>query len=411
MDKTSEEIRHDFPTLDQMVNQAPLAYLDNAATSQRPAPVLKAVEDFYFHDNANVHRGVHTLAQRVTDRYEQARETVRQFLGAESPTEIIFTKGCTEALNLVASSYGMSQIQAGDEIVISIQEHHSNLIPWQQLAIQKGAILKYIDLTDEGEIDLTDAQEKITDQTKLVAINHASNVMGTITPLKTLVELAHQKGAVVVADGAQAVLHESVNVRDLDVDFYAFSGHKMLAPMGIGVLYGKASLLEKMPPYQYGGEMISRVQRQESSWAQAPYKFEAGTQNVAGAIGLAAAIDYLNNLGWEWIQQQESELIQYATQELTKVAGLKLYGPKEAQRRSGVFSFNLGQIHPHDVATALDMAGVAVRAGHHCAQPLMEYLGVPATVRASFAFYNTKAEVDQLVAGLQATKEFFDHGA
>lgn len=298
MDKTSEEIRHDFPALDQMVNQAPLAYLDNAATSQRPAPVLKTVEDFYFHDNANVHRGVHTLAQRATDRYEQARETVRQFLGAESPTEIIFTKGCTEALNLVASSYGMSQIQAGDEIVISIQEHHSNLIPWQQLAIQKGAILKYIDLTDEGEIDLTDAQEKITDQTKLVAINHASNVMGTITPLKTLVELAHQKGAVVVADGAQAVLHEPVNVRDLDVDFYALSGHKMLAPMGIGVLYGKASLLEKMPPYQYGGEMISRVQRQESSWAQAPYKFEAGTQNVAGAIGLAAAIVYLNNLSW-----------------------------------------------------------------------------------------------------------------
>lgn len=411
MDKTSEEIRHDFPALDQMVNQAPLAYLDNAATSQRPAPVLKTVEDFYFHDNANVHRGVHTLAQRATDRYEQARETVRQFLGAESPTEIIFTKGCTEALNLVASSYGMSQIQAGDEIVISIQEHHSNLIPWQQLAIQKGAILKYIDLTDEGEIDLTDAQEKITDQTKLVAINHASNVMGTITPLKTLVELAHQKGAVVVADGAQAVLHEPVNVRDLDVDFYALSGHKMLAPMGIGVLYGKASLLEKMPPYQYGGEMISRVQRQESSWAQAPYKFEAGTQNVAGAIGLAAAIVYLNNLSWGWIQQQESDLIQYATQELKKVDGLKLYGPKEAQRRSGVFSFNLGQIHPHDVATALDMAGVAVRAGHHCAQPLMDYLGVPATVRASFAFYNTKAEVDQLVTDLQATKEFFDHGA
>lgn len=411
MDKTSAQIRQDFPALDQEINQAPLAYLDNAATFQRPVPVLKTVEDFYFHNNANVHRGVHTLAQRATDQYEQAREAVRQFIGAQRADEIIFTKGCTDALNLVAATYGESNVQAGDEIVISIQEHHSNLIPWQQLAHRKGATLKYIELTAEGEIDLTAAQKLITDRTKIVAINHASNVMGTITPLKAIVEIAHQKGAVVVADGAQYVLHEPVNVSDLNVDFYAFSGHKMLAPMGIGILYGKADLLAAMPPYQYGGEMISRVERKTSSWAQAPYKFEAGTQNVAGAIGLAAAIDYLQDLDWGWIQETESDLIQYASQELTKVDGLQLYGPTDASRRSGVFSFNLGKIHPHDVATALDMAGVAVRAGHHCAQPLMDYLSVPATVRASFAFYNTKNEIDQLVAGLQATKEFFDHGA
>ncbi len=306
--ETFSKLRADFPILDQEVNGEPLVYLDNAATAQRPTPVLKQLMHFYQTDNANVHRGVHTLAERATADYEAARRTVQAFINAAKPEEIVFTKGCTDALNLVAATYGEANIKAGDEIVISIAEHHSNLIPWQQLAKKKGATLKYIGLTDEGELDMAQARELITAKTKLVAIAHATNVLGTVNPIKELAELAHAHGAVLVADGAQAVPHMPVDVQDLDADFYAFSGHKLMAPTGIGVLYGNAALLEAMPPYQYGGEMIGEVHRQESTWAPIPYKFEAGTQNIAGAVGLAAAIDYLNQLGMDKVAVHEQAL-------------------------------------------------------------------------------------------------------
>ena len=400
----------DFPILNQRVNDERLAYLDNAATAQRPRQVLSALQNFYEHDNANVHRGVHTLAERATKDYEDARVKVQHFINAPSSDEIIFTKGCTDGLNLVAATYGEANVNAGDEIVISIMEHHSNLIPWQQLAIRKHATLKYIGLTDQGELDMADARQKITDKTKIVAVTHASNVLGTVTPLKELAALAHQHGAVIVGDGAQAVPHMPVDVRDLDVDFYAFSGHKMMSPMGIGVLYGKADLLRAMPPYQYGGEMIGDVHRDRSSWADIPFKFEAGTQNIAGAVGLGAAIDYLQSLGMANVQAKEQELVNYVLPKLTALPYVTVYGPQDPSRHTGVIAFNMANLHPHDVATALDMDGVAVRAGHHCAQPLMEELGLTATARASFYFYNTKDDADQLIKAIKETKEFFNGG-
>lgn len=410
MDKSISALRADFPLLDQQVNDEPLVYLDNAATAQRPTPVLKRVLDFYQTDNANVHRGVHTLAERATADYEAARDKVQKFIHANKREEVIFTKGCTDSLNLVAATYGEQNIQAGDEIVISIMEHHSNLIPWQQLAIKKGATLKYIGLTKEGELDMADAAAKVTDRTKIVAVTHASNVMGTVTPLKQLAKLAHEHGAIIVGDGAQAVPHMKVDVTDLDVDFYAFSGHKMMSPTGIGVLYGKQALLEAMPPYQYGGEMIGSVTEQESTWAALPYKFEAGTQNIAGAIGLGAAIDYLTAIGMDRIEAHERELVQTVLPQLLAIEGLTVYGPTDPAKHTGVISFNLGHLHPHDLATALDMEGVAVRAGHHCAQPLMNYLGLEASARASFYLYNTAADAEKLVSALKEAKEFFRIG-
>lgn len=410
MDKSISALRADFPLLDQQVNDEPLVYLDNAATAQRPTPVLKRVLDFYQTDNANVHRGVHTLAERATADYEAARDKVQKVIHANKREEVIFTKGCTDSLNLVAATYGEQNIQAGDEIVISIMEHHSNLIPWQQLAIKKGATLKYIGLTKEGELDMADAAAKVTDRTKIVAVTHASNVMGTVTPLKQLAKLAHEHGAIIVGDGAQAVPHMKVDVTDLDVDFYAFSGHKMMSPTGIGVLYGKQALLEAMPPYQYGGEMIGSVTEQESTWAALPYKFEAGTQNIAGAVGLGAAIDYLTAIGMDRIEAHERELVQTVLPQLLAIEGLTVYGPTDPAKHTGVISFNLGHLHPHDLATALDMEGVAVRAGHHCAQPLMNYLGLEASARASFYLYNTAADAEKLVSALKEAKEFFRIG-
>lgn len=410
MVKSINQIRDDFPILSQRVNDERLVYLDNAATTQRPTSVLNQVLSFYQTDNANVHRGVHTLAERATSDYEAAREKVRKFIHATDTAEVIFTKGCTDSLNLVAATYGEQNVSAGDEIVISIMEHHSNLIPWQQLAKKKGATLKYIGLTPDGQLDMADAANKITDRTKIVALTHASNVMGTVTPLKEVAKLAHQHGAVLVGDGAQAVPHMQVNMQELDVDFYAFSGHKMLAPTGIGVLYGKRELLDRMPPYQYGGEMIGTVTEQDSTWAPLPYKFEAGTQNIAGAIGLGAAIDYLNTIGIKQVAAREQELVKLVLPELLAIDGLTVYGPQEPERHTGVISFNLGNLHPHDLATALDMEGVAVRAGHHCAQPLMNYLGLEATARASFYFYNTNEDAKRLVDALKEAKEFFRIG-
>ncbi|MDO4855983.1 MAG: cysteine desulfurase [Limosilactobacillus gorillae] len=410
MVKSINQIRDDFPILSQRVNDERLVYLDNAATTQRPTSVLNQVLSFYQTDNANVHRGVHTLAERATSDYEAAREKVRKFIHATDTAEVIFTKGCTDSLNLVAATYGEQNVSAGDEIVISIMEHHSNLIPWQQLAKKKGATLKYIGLTPDGQLDMADAANKITDRTKIVALTHASNVMGTVTPLKEVAKLAHQHGAVLVGDGAQAVPHMQVNMQELDVDFYAFSGHKMLAPTGIGVLYGKRELLDRMPPYQYGGEMIGTVTEQDSTWAPLPYKFEAGTQNIAGAIGLGAAIDYLNTIGIKQVATREQELVKLVLPELLAIDGLTVYGPQEPERHTGVISFNLGNLHPHDLATALDMEGVAVRAGHHCAQPLMNYLGLEATARASFYFYNTNEDAKRLVDALKEAKEFFRIG-
>lgn len=410
MDKSISDLRADFPILDQRVNDEPLVYLDNAATAQRPTPVLKQVLDFYQTDNANVHRGVHTLAERATADYEAARDRVQKFIHAKKREEVIFTKGCTDSLNLVSATYGEQNIQAGDEIVISIMEHHSNLIPWQQLALKKGATLKYIGLTKEGELDLADAAAKITDRTKIVAVTHASNVMGTVTPLKQLAKLAHQHGAIIVGDGAQAVPHMKVDVTELDVDFYAFSGHKMMSPTGIGVLYGKQALLEAIPPYQYSGEMIGTVTEQASTWAALPYKFEAGTQNIAGAVGLGAAIDYLTAIGMDQVEAHERVLVQTVLPQLLAIEGLTVYGPTDPAKHTGVISFNLGHLHPHDLATALDMEGVAVRAGHHCAQPLMNYLGLEASARASFYLYNTAADAEKLVSALKEAKEFFRIG-
>lgn len=403
------DLRGDFPILDQLVNDEPLTYLDNAATAQKPNQVVAALTHFYQTDNANVHRGVHTLAERATAAYEDARHKVTHFINAAEPAEVIFTKGATDSLNLVASTYGEANIEAGDEIVISIMEHHSNLIPWQQLALRKHATLKYIELTPTGELDMADAETKITDKTKIVAVAHASNVMGTVNPIAALTKLAHQHGAIMVCDGAQAVPHMPVDVQALDVDFYAFSGHKMMAPTGIGVLYGKRDLLAAMPPYQFGGEMINFVHRYESTWNELPWKFEAGTQNIAGAVGLGAAIDYLENLGMSNVQAHEQQLVNSLLPQLTADHQIEVYGPHDPARHTGVIAFNIKGLHPHDVATALDMEGVAVRAGHHCAQPLMETLGLVATARASLYIYNTQDDVDRLIHALNETKEFFSH--
>ncbi|HDI3499553.1 TPA: cysteine desulfurase [Listeria monocytogenes] len=402
-----QKIRADFPILAQEINEKPLAYLDNAATSQKPKQVIEALTHYYEFDNANVHRGVHTLAARATDAYESARGKVAKFIHAREVAEIIFTRGTTSAINLVVDSYAEANIEAGDEIVISYLEHHSNLIPWQQLAKRKGAVLKYIELEEDGTISVEQAKKTIGEKTKIVALAHVSNVLGTITPIKEIAAIAHQFGAVILVDGAQAVPHMEVDVVDLDADFYAFSGHKMMAPTGIGALYGKRELLDAMEPTEFGGEMIDFVELYDSTWKELPWKFEAGTPIIGGAIALGAAIDYLAEVGLENIHAHEQALASYAIEEMSKIEDITIYGPKDASKRCGLVTFNLEGAHPHDIATILDEDGVAIRAGHHCAQPLMKWLDVSSTARASFYIYNTKEEIDALIDGLKLTKEYF----
>ncbi|EAE8967347.1 cysteine desulfurase [Listeria monocytogenes] len=402
-----QKIRADFPILAQEINEKPLAYLDNAATSQKPKQVIEALTHYYEFDNANVHRGVHTLAGRATDAYESARGKVAKFIHAREVAEIIFTRGTTSAINLVVDSYAEANIEAGDEIVISYLEHHSNLIPWQQLAKRKGAVLKYIELEEDGTISVEQAKKTIGEKTKIVALAHVSNVLGTITPMKEIAAIAHQFGAVILVDGAQAVPHMEVDVVDLDADFYAFSGHKMMAPTGIGALYGKRELLDAMEPTEFGGEMIDFVELYDSTWKELPWKFEAGTPIIGGAIALGAAIDYLAEVGLANIHAHEQALASYAIEEMSKIEGITIYGPKDASKRCGLVTFNLEGAHPHDIATILDEDGIAIRAGHHCAQPLMKWLDVSSTARASFYIYNTKEEIDALIDGLKLTKEYF----
>ncbi len=405
------KLRQDFPILHQLVNDEPLVYLDNAATTQKPEAVLAKVAAYYHQDNANVHRGVHTLAERATKSYEAAREKVRAFINAKETAEVLFTRGTTTGLNWVANSFGDQFVEAGDEIVISYMEHHSNIIPWQQLAQKKGAKLIYINITPEGYLDLADAKRKIGAKTKIVSIAQVSNVLGGINPIQELVTLAHENDAIMVVDGAQAVPHMKVDVQQLDADFYAFSGHKMCGPTGIGVLYGKRKWLEQMEPVEFGGEMIDFVNLYDSTWKELPWKFEAGTPNIAGGIGLGAAVDYLTEIGMDEIHAYEQSLVDYVMPKLKAIEGVTVYGPQDPKDHTGVIAFNIEGLHPHDVATALDMEGVAVRAGHHCAQPLLKYLNVPATARASFYFYNTKKDADRLIDAIHKTKEFFQHGS
>ncbi|HET7627562.1 MAG TPA: cysteine desulfurase [Bacillales bacterium] len=398
------ELKKSFPILNQEVNGHPLVYLDSAATSQKPLEVIDAVNDYYQRLNSNVHRGVHTLGTRATDAYEGAREKVRRFIQASSTEEVIFTRGTTTALNTVAYSYGNAHVGEGDEIVITPMEHHSNLIPWQQLAKRKKAVLKYIPMQHDGTLSMEDVEKTITGKTKIVALTHVSNVLGTINPIKEITSIAHRHGAVMVVDGAQAVPHMKVDVSDLDCDFYAFSGHKMTGPTGIGVLYGKKEHLRKMDPVEFGGEMIDFVDLHDSTWKELPWKFEGGTPVIAGAVGLGAAVDFLTNIGMDEIHAHEEKLVHYMMDRMSDVEGIHIYGP---DKRAGLVTFNVGDIHPHDVATVLDSEGVAVRAGHHCAQPLMKELGVSATARASLYLYNTEEDVDAFVRALKTTKEYF----
>ncbi|MFW3588836.1 cysteine desulfurase [Vagococcus fluvialis] len=404
------KIKNDFPILFQEVNDEPLIYLDNAATSQKPKQVINSLVHYYEHDNANVHRGVHTLAERATSSYEASREKVRNFINAKSTKEVLFTRGTTTAINWLSRSYGDANVSAGDEILISQMEHHSNIVTWQELAKRQNATLVYVDLTDEGELDIEDFKKKLSHKTKIVSLAHASNVLGVVNPINELTNLVHEVGAVIVVDGAQSVPHMSVDVQDLDADFYAFSGHKMCGPTGIGVLYGKQNLLEKMEPIEFGGEMIDFVYHDHSTWTELPWKFEAGTPNIAGAIALGSAIDYLTEIGMDNIHQHEQELVEYVFPKLKAIEGLTIYGPQDPKKHTGVIAFNIDGVHPHDTSTALDMEGVAVRAGHHCVQPLLTYLGVQSTARASFYFYNTKKDADRLVEAIIATKEFFTDG-
>lgn len=401
----AELIRKQFPILQQEVNGHPLVYLDSAASSQKPQAVIDTLKHYYEWDNANVHRGVHTLGSRATEAYENARIKVAKFIGAKYPEEIIFTRGTTTALNLVASSYGDANVGEGDEIVITQMEHHSNLIPWQQLAKRKKAILKFIPMQPDGHIELEDVEKTITDKTKIVAIAYVSNVLGVVNPVQAIAGIAHHHGAVVVVDGAQSTPHMKIDVQSLDCDFYTLSGHKMCAPTGIGALYGKKHLLEAMEPIEFGGEMIDDVGLYDSTWKELPGKFEGGTPIIAGAVGLGAAIDFLESIGMDAIQAHEKELASYAMTRLAEIEGITLYGPRA--REVGVITFNLLDVHPHDVATVLDTKGVAIRAGHHCCQPLMRWLEASSTARASFYLYNTKKDIDALVEALIQTKEYF----
>ena len=403
----NKDFLKDFPTLNKEKNGNRIAYLDSAATTQKPTVVIDSIKDYYEKINANPHRGAYELSVLATEAYDEAREKVRSFINAERTCEIIFTKNATEAFNLLAMSYGMNFINEGDEIVISIAEHHSNLIPWQQVAKAKGAILKYMYTDENGELTEEEVHSKITDKTKIVSIAHVSNTLGTINPVKQIAEYAHSKGAIVIVDGAQSVPHMKVDVRDLNVDFLVIAGHKLLAPMGIGVLYGKKELLEKMPPVLFGGDMVEYVYEQETTFNVLPYKFEAGTQNVEAAVGLSKAIDYLNEIGMDNVEKIEKELISYAIEEISKLDYVKIYGPRDLEKRGGVLSFEIEGVHPHDVASIFDTFGVCIRAGNHCAQPLMRYLGVNATSRASIYFYNTKEDIDRLIEAIKKTYDMF----
>lgn len=398
-------IRQDFPILRQSVHGKQLVYLDNAATTQKPKAVIDALSSYYTTDNSNVHRGVHTLSERATKHFEGARSRMRRFLNASSDREIIFVRGVTEGINLVAQTYGRKNIGAGDEILISAIEHHSNIVPWQMLCEQTGAVLKVIPIDERGDLLLDEYERLLTDRTKLVSIIHISNALGTINPIKSMIASAHKRGIPVLVDGAQSAPHQGVDVQELDCDFFVMSGHKIYGPTGIGVLYGKAALLEAMPPFQGGGDMILSVTFAKTTYNVLPYKFEAGTPDIAGAIGLAAAIDYIESIGMDAIAQWETELLGYATKGLLKIDRLKIIGT--ARKKASVVSFTLEGIHPHDIGTILDQEGIAIRTGHHCAQPVMEFFGIPATARASFAFYNTKEEIDALVAGVRKVIEVF----
>ena len=398
-------IRRDFPILYTTAHGKPLVYLDNAATSQKPQAVINALDGYYGTLNANVHRGVHYLSQRATDAYEAAREKARRFVGAAEARECLFVRGTTEAINLVAQSYGRTNVRAGDEVIISAMEHHSNIVPWQLLCEEMGATLRIIPMNDAGELLIEEFEALLTDRTRIVAVGHVSNALGTINPIKEIVEMAHRRDVPVLVDGAQGAPHIPIDVQDLGCDFYTVSGHKMFGPTGIGVLYGRAELLEAMPPYQGGGEMIQTVTLEKSTFAQIPAKFEAGTPNIADAIGLGATIDYLSDLDWDEVAAHEADLLAYATARLRAIPELRIYGT--AKHKVSVVSFNVGDIHAHDLGTIVDQEGVAVRTGHHCAQPVMEFYGVAATARASFAFYNTRDDVDRLVDAIHKTREVF----
>jgi cysteine desulfurase/selenocysteine lyase len=398
-------IREDFPVLKQCIHGKPLVYLDNAATAQKPFAVIDAIRKFHEVDCANIHRGVHELSQRSTAAYEETRGKVKHFINARSKNELIFVRGTTEGINLVASSWGRKNIKAGDEIVISALEHHSNIVPWQMLCEEKGARLRVIPIDDRGDLILEEYEKLLGPRTRMVAVAHVSNALGTINPVRRVIEMAHQQGALALIDGAQAVPHLTVDVQALDADFYAFSGHKLFGPTGIGILYGKTRLLNAMPPYQGGGDMIRTVTFEKTTYNDLPYKFEAGTPNIAGGIGLGAALDYVTRIGLDKIAAHEHDLLLYATEALARIPGLRLIGT--AREKAAVLSFVIEGIHPHDIGTVLDREGVAVRTGHHCAQPVMDWFHVPATTRASLAFYNTRQEIDALIAGLAKVKEIF----
>ena len=400
-----QKVREDFPILKQTVHGKPLVYLDNAATSQKPRAVIDATSRYYSADNANIHRGVHLLSQRATTEYEDARIKVQNFINAPKSHEIIFVRGTTEAINLVVNSYGRANVRTGDEILITTMEHHSNIVPWQILCEEKGATLRVVPINDEGDLILEEFDKLLNSRTKFVSLAHVSNALGTINPVRRIIEKAHSLGVPVLLDGAQAAPHTKIDVQELDCDFYAFSGHKLFGPTGVGVLFGKSHLLEAMPPYQGGGDMIATVSFENTTYNTLPYKFEAGTPNIAGTIGLGAAIDYVNQIGLENIAKYEHELLEYGTEALSAIPGLRLIGT--AKEKASVFSFVLEGIHPHDVGTILDREGIAIRTGHHCTMPLMNRLGIPATSRASLAFYNTKDEIDALVAGIYKVKEVF----
>jgi len=399
--------RNHFPALSQEVGGKPLVYLDSAATSQKPRCVIEAVSRFYEKDNANVHRGIHELSRRATVAYEEARAKLASFIGAAEAEELVWTRGTTEAINLVAGSWGFDNVGKGDEILLSTMEHHSNIVPWQLLAQRTGARLRYIEMDEQGRLAIENLTTLLTDRTRIVAVSHISNALGTVNPVRTIVDLAKSVGALVLVDGAQAVPHRRVNVQELGCDFYTFSGHKMCGPTGIGALWARRDLFESMPPYHGGGEMIHVVGKQTSTWAEIPHKFEAGTPNIAGAIALGIAADFLGEIGFDTIAEHERTVLAYALKRLGDIDGIRVYGPKDLSKRSGVISFSLGDAHPHDISTILDSEGIALRAGHHCAQLVMQHFGISATARASFYFYNSTDDVDRLVHGLMLVREIF----
>jgi len=396
---TITEIRKDFPILNREVKGKKLVYLDNGATTQKPQQVIDAINQYYTYENSNIHRGVHTLSQEATTKYEEARNTIKDFIGAAKSEQVIFTKGTTDSINLIASSFGKRFLNKGDEIIISAMEHHSNIVPWQMICEEKEAILKVIPINKKGELLLEELDTLITDKTKLIAVNHISNTLGTINPIKQIIEKAHQNNVLVLIDAAQSIAHTPINVTELDIDFLVFSGHKMFGPTGVGILYGKEDLLNQLPPYQGGGDMIKEVTFEKTTYNCLPHKFEAGTPNIVGGIALAEAVKYIQKIGFKQIEEQEEKLLQYATEQLLTVEGLRIIGT--AEKKTSVISFVIDGAHPFDIGTIIDQLGIAVRTGHHCTQPLMQFFEIPGTIRASFAFYNTKEEVDTLVTGVK----------